>query len=273
MNRSRSRLLPVAAGVVAATLALGACSTGTPESSGGSPGETTARRADPVVAGAGRAAESEPPADPARASTATAAVREFAAADAALVRERGRTSTAPVPSPADIHAPVAPAGAGRYASIDPSPVRVEEPVNHFGYDYPVPDDSARPFSVTTTLAPTPWADTELLRIGIRGLEPEGGTGPANLVFLVDASGSMNSPDKLGPLKSSLSLLARGLGSEDRVSIVTYAGSAGTVLDGVAGDDMEAIDAALDGLAAGGGTDGEAGILSAYRSAPATTTTS
>ena len=144
-------------------------------------------------------------------------------------------------------------------------VRAEELVNYFDYDCPIPDDPDAPFSVTTTLAPTPWnPDTELLRIGIRGLEPEGGTGPANLVFLVDTSGSMDSPDKLGLLRSSLSLLARGLGPEDRVSIVTYAGSAGTVLDGVAGDDVEAIDAALDRLVAGGGTNGEAGILGAYR---------
>ena len=305
MDRPRSRLLPVAA----ATFALCACSTDTHESPSGSAGDDVPRRAEHVVAGADRAFEGESETGLAPMPVATAAVREPVAdtasdAGAVAVKEQGSASTIPMPPPpTDSHGPVVRAGAERYASIDPNPVRrtadepvstfsidvdtgsyanvrrllgqgtlppagavrVEELVNYFDYDYPVPDDPTVPFSVTTTLAPTPWnADTELLRIGIRGLEPEGGTGPANLVFLVDTSGSMNSPDKLGLLKSSLSLLARGLGSEDRVSIVTYAGSAGTVLDGVAGDDVEAIDAALDGLAAGGGTNGEAGILSAYR---------
>ena len=149
-------------------------------------------------------------------------------------------------------------------------VRIEELVNYFDYDYPVPADPERPFSVTTTLAPSPWnPDTELLRVAIRGHETVAEERPpANLVFLVDVSGSMASPDKLGLLKSSLKLLARGLDARDRVSIVTYAGAARVALDGAAGGDLGAISAALDALEAGGSTYGEAGIERAYALAAA-----
>lgn len=145
-------------------------------------------------------------------------------------------------------------------------VRIEELVNYFDYDYPAPDAGDVPFSVTTTLAPAPWNDqAELLHIGIQGQDvSEDATRAANLVFLIDVSGSMASPDKLGLLTSSLSLLARGLDADDRVSIVTYAGAAGVVLDSAAGNDLVAIEAALDQLQAGGSTAGEAGIETAYR---------
>ncbi len=145
-------------------------------------------------------------------------------------------------------------------------VRIEELVNYFDYDYPAPERSDVPFSVTTSLAPAPWNDqVELLRIGIQGQDvPADASRAANLVFLIDVSGSMASPDKLGLLTSSLSLLIRGLDAEDRVSIVTYAGAAGVVLDSAAGNDLATIDAALDQLQAGGATAGESGIETAYR---------
>lgn len=117
-------------------------------------------------------------------------------------------------------------------------VRIEELVNYFDYGYPAPDTGEAPFAVTTKLAPAPWNNNaELLRIGIRGQELlVEDKRPANLVFLIDVSGSMTSANKLELLKSSLSLLARGLDVNDRVSIVTYAGAAGVVLDSAKGSD-------------------------------------
>src|SRR5699024_7162719 len=93
-------------------------------------------------------------------------------------------------------------------------VRIEEFINYFDYHYPLPQDATQPFSVTTTVAPTPWnTDTELLRIGIQGWLPASEPA-ANLVFLVDVSGSMRAQNKLPLLKSSLKLLARHLDADD-----------------------------------------------------------
>lgn len=143
-------------------------------------------------------------------------------------------------------------------------VRVEELINYFDYAYARPVDAA--FSVSTAMAPAPWNDAaHLLRIGINGRDVASDEAySANLVFLVDVSGSMSSPDKLGLLTSSLSLLVQGLDEDDRVSIVTYAGSAGVVLDSAAGNDHAAIESALANLRAGGSTAGEAGIKVAYQ---------
>jgi hypothetical protein len=93
-------------------------------------------------------------------------------------------------------------------------VRVEEMINYFSYDYPLPEDNAIPFSVTTEVAVTPWnANSRLLHIGIKGYDMSEKKLPAsNLVFLVDVSGSMNSPDKLGLLKSALKLLTKQMRS-------------------------------------------------------------
>ena len=105
-------------------------------------------------------------------------------------------------------------------------VRVEEFINYFDYDYPLPEDRAAPFSVTTEVAPTPWnPDTRLLHIGIKAYdEPKDDRPPANLVFLVDVSGSMQSQDKLPLLQSSLKLLVNQMTGEDRIALVTYAGN-------------------------------------------------
>ncbi|MBW2710159.1 MAG: von Willebrand factor type A domain-containing protein, partial [Deltaproteobacteria bacterium] len=145
-------------------------------------------------------------------------------------------------------------------------VRVEELINYFSYDYPVPDSSDVPFSLTTEIGITPWnTDTRLLHIGIKGYDVSAKELPAsNLVFLVDVSGSMNSPDKLGLLKSALKLLTKQMRSEDRVSIVVYAGASGIVLEPVAGNQTAKIAQALDVLSAGGSTNGAAGIRSAYQ---------
>ena len=144
-------------------------------------------------------------------------------------------------------------------------VRVEELVNYFGYDYPAPTDTSHPFKVTTELGPNPWnPKTTLLQIGIKGYEvPKNQIPVANLTFLIDVSGSMNSPDKLELLKTSMKLLANELRPQDHVAIVVYAGAAGVVLEPTAGDQKVRIIAALDRLSAGGSTNGGAGIQLAY----------
>ena len=145
-------------------------------------------------------------------------------------------------------------------------VRVEELVNYFSYDYPLPKTSTQPFSITTEISTTPWnPDTHILHIGIKGYDVARETLPAsNLVFLVDVSGSMNSPDKLGLLKSALKLLSKQMRTVDRISIVVYAGASGVVLEPVAGNETAKISQALDALTAGGRTNGAAGIRTAYQ---------
>lgn len=144
-------------------------------------------------------------------------------------------------------------------------VRIEELVNYFSYDYPHPDSSKQPFRVSTEMAVTPWnPKTHLLQIGIQGYEVEANAlPPINLVFLIDVSGSMESPDKLGLLKSALKLLSKRLRPEDRVSIAVYAGASGVVLEPTAGNDSFKIEQALAALSAGGSTNGAAGIRLAY----------
>jgi Ca-activated chloride channel family protein len=144
-------------------------------------------------------------------------------------------------------------------------VRVEEMINYFDYGYAQPDSREQPFSVNTALAFTPWnPDALLLRVGIKGYDViREDRLPANLVFLVDVSGSMHSPDKLELLKKGLGLLSRELNADDRVSIVVYAGSSGVVLPPTAGDQGATIRAALEQLTAGGSTNGAAGIRLAY----------
>jgi Ca-activated chloride channel family protein len=147
-------------------------------------------------------------------------------------------------------------------------VRTEELVNYFRYDYPRPTTRAQPFSVNTEISRTPWnAETRLLRIGLRGYDLAAATRPAaNLVFLIDVSGSMMSPDKLPLVKTALSMLAERLGPRDRVSIVVYAGAPGLVLAPTANKD--AIRLAIGCLEAGGSTAGGAGIALAYDTARA-----
>ncbi|MCB2074743.1 MAG: VWA domain-containing protein [Novosphingobium sp.] len=142
-------------------------------------------------------------------------------------------------------------------------VRSEELINYFRYDYPLPDSRDTPFSITTDVAVTPWnPETRLMRIGLRGYDlRRSARPPANLVFLVDVSGSMRSQDKLPLVKTALSGLAGELGKQDRVSIVVYAGAAGLVLEPTS--DERKIRAALDRLQAGGSTAGAAGLKLAY----------
>jgi len=146
-------------------------------------------------------------------------------------------------------------------------VRIEEMINYFSYDDPAPEaGSDIPFAVTMEGAPAPWAPKHtLLRIGLQGREiPETERPPTNLVFLLDVSGSMQSPDKLPLLKRAFGLLVEQLRPVDRVGIVVYAGNSGVVLEPTPGDEKDVILSAIQELRAGGGTAGEAGIRGAYR---------
>ncbi len=145
-------------------------------------------------------------------------------------------------------------------------VRVEEMINYFPYDYLGPNDKAVPFKANVSVSPTPWnPDTKLMHIGIKGFALNGQEKPkSNLVFLIDTSGSMDSPDKLPLLQNAMKMLVETLGPEDTVSIVTYAGSAGTVLEPTKAKDKAKILGALDRLMAGGSTAGAEGIRQAYQ---------
>lgn len=145
-------------------------------------------------------------------------------------------------------------------------VRVEEMVNYFDYDYAAPKDASQPFATHMSIMPTPWNDgTKLLSIGIKGFElPQTEAPNANLVFLIDTSGSMDAPNKLPLLRNSFKLLLSSLKPDDTVSIVVYAGSAGTVLEPTEVADKNKIMAALDKLDAGGSTAGAEGIRQAYQ---------
>jgi len=144
-------------------------------------------------------------------------------------------------------------------------VRVEEMINYFDYDYAPPSDRKTPFKVSTELANAPWNhDALLLKIGIKGFEVAAAERPAaNLVFLIDVSGSMQTPDKLPLLKNAFRLLTDQLSERDRVAMVVYAGNTGVVLEPTSGKDKYKILAALDRLEAGGSTNGGAGIEQAY----------
>lgn len=146
-------------------------------------------------------------------------------------------------------------------------VRVEELINYFPYDYALPTGK-RPFAVHTEMAPAPWNNQRvLLSIGIKGQDvAKQNLPPANLVFLVDVSGSMNSPDKLPLLQSSLKLLVNEMRAQDRIALVTYASGTQVILPSTAGSEKATISAAIDSLRAGGSTAGASGLQLAYSAA-------
>lgn len=145
-------------------------------------------------------------------------------------------------------------------------VRIEELINYFPYEYAAPQDKSEPFRAHVNVMPTPWnSATKLMHIGIKGYElPKADKPHSNLVFLIDSSGSMNAPNKLPLLRNSFKLLLSTLRPDDTIAIVTYAGSAGTVLEPTPVQDSNRIIAALDQLRSGGSTAGAEGIRQAYR---------
>lgn len=143
-------------------------------------------------------------------------------------------------------------------------VRLEELVNYFPYNYP-DRTGEHPFAVTTEAGPCPWApEHRLVRIGLQAKRlATRDLPPSNLVFLLDVSGSMQSPDKLPLVKQAFRALIQELRPEDRVAIVVYAGAAGLVLPSTSGADKATILEAIDRLEAGGSTAGGAGLRLAY----------
>jgi Ca-activated chloride channel homolog len=152
----------------------------------------------------------------------------------------------------------------------PAAVRTEELVNYFPYDYAPPRSTQQPFSTSVAVFPSPWAQgRKLVRIGIKGYSVEQAHRPhANLVFLIDTSGSMNEPNKLPLVQQSLRLLIDELAPTDTVAIVTYAGYAGTALEPTQVREKQKILSVIDALGAGGSTAGAEGIRQAYALAEA-----
>jgi Ca-activated chloride channel family protein len=146
-------------------------------------------------------------------------------------------------------------------------VRIEELINYFSYAYPEPRDRT-PFAVTTSIGECPWNPKH--RLALVGLQAKrleaNGVPPRNLVFLIDVSGSMATPQKLPLVKASLAMLARNLTEKDRLAIVVYAGAAGLVLPSTSGSDTMTILEALGRLGAGGSTNGAQGLQLAYQTA-------
>jgi Ca-activated chloride channel family protein len=144
-------------------------------------------------------------------------------------------------------------------------VRIEEMINYFSYDYPLPKKT-QPFAIYTEISGCPWnPDHRLIHIGLQGKMLESKhLPPSNLVFLLDVSGSMEPANKLPLLKKAFKLLVNELGEKDRVSIVVYAGAAGLVLPSTPANQKDKIFTALDRLRAGGSTAGGAGIQLAYK---------
>lgn len=143
-------------------------------------------------------------------------------------------------------------------------VRSEELINYFHYDYPEPK-SDNPFSVTTEIGPASWnEDHKLMRIGLKARDIEKkNLPPSNLVFLIDVSGSMANPNKLGLLKKSMNLLVDQLGANDRVAIVVYAGQDRVVLESISASEKGMIKKAINNLRSSGSTHGSQGIVTAY----------
>ncbi len=151
----------------------------------------------------------------------------------------------------------------------PDAVRIEELVNYFDYDYAPPASSSEhPFATRTEIVSCPWNPSHrLARIAVKGKVVEREERAAcNLVFLLDTSGSMDAPNKLPLVIEGMQMLLNQLGEKDRVAIVVYAGSAGLVLDSTSASETREIRRALTQLAAGGSTNGGAGISLAYQTA-------
>lgn len=152
---------------------------------------------------------------------------------------------------------------------DPDSIRVEEWVNSLAYDDPAPEGTALGLHVETGAAPRAQDGTALVRVGISSTEmADEDRPPANITFVIDTSGSMDAPQRLGLVKSSLVLLAESLNPEDRVAIVTYGDLAAPLLEPTKVAEHDTIMAAIDELQPGGSTNLEAGLTMGYRQARA-----
>lgn len=160
------------------------------------------------------------------------------------------------------------ANARRYINLGQLPpvasVRIEEFINYFTFDYAEPQ-SGENVALHSEVATCPWnTEHHLIRVGMKGYTiPANELPNSNYVFLIDVSGSMSSPDKLGILKSGFKTLVDNLNDNDKVAIVTYAGSAAVLLQSTPCDEKSKIKNAIDKLGAGGSTAGAEGIITAY----------
>lgn len=146
-------------------------------------------------------------------------------------------------------------------------VRLEEFINYFDYDYAAPT-GADPFATHLAVANCPWQpEHQLVRVALQTTKPNlEERAPANVVFLIDVSGSMSAANKLPLVKDAMRMMIERLGEKDRVAMVVYAGAAGCVLEGTPGNQQTTILSALDRLQAGGSTNGGQGIQLAYQMA-------
>ncbi|WKB54199.1 vWA domain-containing protein [Eleftheria terrae] len=296
----RAPLHPTLCATLSLTLALAACTSRPPAAPADAATRPAPRVAEAAVAGSPPAAPPAPA--PLARSAAPELVRErgiasFAAqADASIAAPHsppgardtayeGITTRGAAPHPVKRVAlePVSTfsidVDTGSYSSVrgllkrgltvPRDAVRVEEMLNYFSYDYPRPEArSGQPFALHAELAATPWNPrTRLLKIGIQAADPaKDSLPPANLVFLVDVSGSMSVPQSLPLVKQSLLAFVDQLREQDRVSIVTYSGSTQVLLESVPGDRKERIRQAITELRAGGSTAGASGLRLAYEQA-------
>ena len=150
---------------------------------------------------------------------------------------------------------------------DEDAVRIEELINYFDYNYTPPAEGSKaPLNATTTLSSCPWnPDNYLLRIGLQAKKIDlTKAPPSNIVFLIDTSGSMDSPNKMPLLKASFKLLLDNLRSEDRIAIVVYASQTGVLLPSTSAKEKKKISKVIDDLVASGSTAGGAGLQTAYK---------
>ena len=150
---------------------------------------------------------------------------------------------------------------------DEDAVRIEELINYFDYNYTPPAEGSKaPLNATTTLSSCPWnPDNYLLRIGLQAKKIDlTKAPPSNIVFLIDTSGSMDSPNKMPLLKASFKLLLDNLRSEDRIAIVVYASQTGVLLPSTSAKEKKKISKVIDNLVASGSTAGGAGLQTAYK---------
>ncbi len=147
--------------------------------------------------------------------------------------------------------------------IPPEAIRVEEMINYFSYDYKAPEKDM-PFSVQTEIMDSPWSDNKLIKFGLGTKAPDYSEfADSNLVFLIDVSGSMNTPNKLPLVKRAFAMLTENMGKKDKISIVTYASQDKIVIEGAGADKSFEIQTAIENLTAGGSTYGSKGIITAY----------
>jgi Ca-activated chloride channel family protein len=152
---------------------------------------------------------------------------------------------------------------------DKDSVRVEEYVNFFKQDYVPPASDELAFAIHLDGAPAPFGQENyyLMRVGIKGYEvPEEERKEANLIFVIDVSGSMAAENRLELVKLALLELVRELRPSDTVGIVVYGTRAEVVLEPTSASQPERIMTAITQLQTSGSTNLEAGLMLGYRKA-------